>query len=279
MDSLTSADLNAIDGASNDLIYAVGAEGTVLTNSDGAWHIVDVPVETDLYDVWVGSANNIFAVGANGTILHYDGVSWSDTSVSSFVTLRSIWSDDEGHLMLAGDMGTVMEYTDGAWQLIPSSNSSTLAAGWGGQVLVHPGLDLKQTFLTVARGHGLAHYDGDEWDFLGVASGGYIQSIWGDCWNDLFAVGTDGLIVHFNGRTLSRQTSPTIHDLRALSGRYRTVALAVGDNGAAVFYNGSTWSSVSEDDLEINFRGVWMSKDHPAYVVGESGTVYHWSSR
>jgi hypothetical protein len=100
-------DIWAFDG---DTAYAVGDLG--MAKYDGwAWGAVNVPTTESLYGVWGLSEDSLWAVGGNGTILHWDGSQWNDIpnpAHGTGTTLREIWGTSDHDLWVVGDNGTVL---------------------------------------------------------------------------------------------------------------------------------------------------------------------------
>src|SRR5262249_42762390 len=66
-------DVNAVWGASNTSVYAVGSGGVILHGSAGSWTQVTDTGTTDLLGVWGTSDNDVWAVGVGGKVLHNTG--------------------------------------------------------------------------------------------------------------------------------------------------------------------------------------------------------------
>jgi hypothetical protein len=68
-----SVDLFGVWSPDGETAFAVGAGGTVLMRSNGAWKALQSGVETDLHGVWGTAADHVVVVGDGGTALQYDG--------------------------------------------------------------------------------------------------------------------------------------------------------------------------------------------------------------
>lgn len=93
-----------------------------------------------------------------------------------------------------------------------------------------------------------------------VPIGTSLNGVWGSSPNDVFAVGDNGVIAHFNGTTWSAMTSNTTHGLSAVWGTSATNVYAVGINSGGtatiIHYDGSNWSVVSHNIIEP-LAGIW----------------------
>jgi hypothetical protein len=81
-DSTVTAALRGVAGFSTGTLFAVGAEGTIVTSSgDGRWTPVDSTVATGLNAVWGSSENDVYAVGQAGVIVHQGVAARADAGV------------------------------------------------------------------------------------------------------------------------------------------------------------------------------------------------------
>ena len=80
-----------------------------------------------------------------------------------------------------------------------------------------------------------------------------LNAVWGTSATDVFAVGVDGTILHYDGNTWSPMVSGILDDLSGVWGSASSDVFTVGENGAILHYNGSTWASMpsgTSDRLE-----------------------------
>jgi hypothetical protein len=105
--------------------------------------------------------------------------------------------------------------------------------------------------------------------------GSVINCIGGIREDDLFAVGNDGLILHWNGLNWTSCKSPTQSHLFAVSIDCNGGGLAVGREGAVLALRDNVWSQLASP-TKRNLRGVLIDRDHYAWVVGDMGTIIRW---
>ncbi len=73
-----------------------------------------------------------------------------------------------------------------------------------------------------------------------------LNDVWGASANEVFAVGAEETILHFDGAIWSsKQTSPAGVILRDVWGSSGTNVLAVGDSGKIFRYDGSDWKNTN----------------------------------
>ena len=121
----TSAELDAIWGAANDDLWAVGKHGTVLHGSGGgAWVPAPVPTTAALSAIWGASANDVWAVGAAGTAIHWNGSRWTawPTGTANDLSAISGSSGDNVWAVSARSSPEVVIRFDGtSWSVVKRS--------------------------------------------------------------------------------------------------------------------------------------------------------------
>lgn len=93
---------------------------------------------------------------------------------------------------------------------------------------------------------------------------------------DIWAVGDDGLIVHYNGTTWTTIPSPHGDRINALTMLSSTSGWAVGDGGKIIRYNGATWTQVSSPVTD-HLNGIWMVSETEGWAVGEAGKIIRYN--
>jgi hypothetical protein len=101
-----------------------------------------------------------------------------------------------------------------------------------------------------------------------------LYDLWGAGWNDMYGVGMEGAIFHFNGYSWQLQQSATNKTLRSVYGADGHV-WAVGDGGAVVHFDGTKWQPL-EFAKPTNLAAVWASAQ--TYVVAAGAyTIELWN--
>lgn len=91
------------------------------------------------------------------------------------------------------------------------------------------------------------------------------------CWrvgsdrNSVWAVGTNGTIVKWNGLAWSAQPSGTTEWLRSVWGTDANNIWAVGNNGSMVKWNGSDWFAQNSGTSQ-HLLGVWGSDSNNVWI-------------
>jgi hypothetical protein len=100
-----------------------------------------------------------------------------------------------------------------------------------------------------------------------------LHGVWGSAGDDVLAVGDQGTILRFDGKSWTKMTSPTTADLLAVFGTAGTRVFAVGESGTVLQYDGNAWSSLGPVSGGEDLRGVWADSSG-VWVVGDGGAIY-----
>lgn len=108
-----------------------------------------------------------------------------------------------------------------------------------------------------------------------------LSDVWGSSGSDVFAVGTNATILHYDGSGWNSMPTPAAVAFYSVTGVWGTsstnVFATVGGYsgyGAILRYNGSLWSVVLETDEPMNH--VWGSGPDDVYAVGYGSILAHW---
>src|SRR5438034_1171071 len=102
-----------------------------------------------------------------------------------------------------------------------------------------------------------------------------LYGVWGSGRKDVFAVGTGGTILHYDGTSWTVQPSGTPQVLYGVWGSRGTDVFAVGDGGTILHYNGTSWT-VQPSGTSAYLNGVWGTGGTDVFAVGEGGTILHY---
>ena len=105
-----------------------------------------------------------------------------------------------------------------------------------------------------------------------------LKSVWGSASNDVFAVGSNGVILHYDGATWTKMGTATTANLEAVSGNAANNVAAAGIAGTFLSYKGTSWLSTGSSSNH-NLSGVWSSSSSESFVVGENGTILQCDDR
>ncbi len=116
------------------------------------------------------------------------------------------------------------------------------------------------------------YYDGSAWHET-TGHGDFkfenFYGVWGSSGSDIYAVGSNGTIVHYDGSDWSEMTSGVTVTLKDIWGASASELIAVGNVGTALHGNGSNWSE-KNTKVSNNLRAVWGFSGSDVYAVGDS---------
>ena len=98
--------------------------------------------------------------------------------------------------------------------------------------------------------------------------------IWGTASDDVYIVGANGKISHFDGQQWSAMQSGTAQNLLDVTG-WGDQLIAVGPN-VAIAFDGGAWKPMSGDVSGRSLNRVWGSGPNDVFVVGEQGVLMHY---
>ncbi|MFC1591428.1 DUF4372 domain-containing protein [Thermodesulfobacteriota bacterium] len=117
--------------------------------------------------------------------------------------------------------------------------------------------------------------ESETWKWISPLPTGYdLNSVWGTSDSNVYAVGDEGTILHYDGSSWSSVESPTDYDLNAIAGNSASDIYAVGERGIVLHFNGEYWST---NTLGSTLDLVALQAIPPAdfYAVDAEGTIFH----
>lgn len=128
--------------------------------------------------------------------------------------------------------------------------------------------------------HGLSGDPRLTWGRTGTSTYSDLSDVWGTSANDIFAVGSDGTIIHYDGNAWQTMESTRENvyssQLKGVWGSSSTNVYAVGSHGTILHYNGSAWSLVYGGNEGFTYFDVWGSSASDVFVVGALGKIVHY---
>ena len=268
------------------------------------WEKLNIPEDWHLLRVWAFSETNVYAVGLVGdvsdnyacfdcgAVFHFDGTAWKivlgqhetvasplDTPLSA---LSGIWANSPDDLFVTSLRGEIRHFDGDSWHDLDAG--LTLDAVVNLWASGPDNIFLLADSIAMTFHPGTIHrYDGTGWSEMSVQTLLTLWDIWGDSASNLFAVGQEGTILHYNGNPqgqwTSTQTDTDAHliDIKSMGpGRY----IAVGDLGTVLTYDASASGSdvpvwtIMDSGIESSLSAVWCSGPDHCYAVGEDGNAF-----
>jgi len=205
------------------------------------WQAVPLPHPNTLHGLWGSSDSDIWAVGNGGLILHHDGTAWSAVPSPTKNDLNAVWG--AGQVVWAvGDAGTVLRRAaGGSWtdlgKLIPQDLNGVWTDGGDAWSVGAAGVLVHDNSTPSAEGT-------DD-----------LQAVWGSSSTDIWAVGSNGAMLHYDGSAWTSAPAPTSRTIFGVWGRSASDVYAVAAGGAVLRYDGSAWSR-TDVDAGVSFRAV-----------------------
>lgn len=122
----------------------------------------------------------------------------------------------------------------------------------------------------------ILHYDGTAWSEMDSGTDKSLWGSWGSSPTDVFACGQAGTLLHYDGTAWTSMTSPTDKQLLSMWGSSASDIYGVGVEGTLLHYDGTAWSSVFSYTTNT-LRGIWGHSASDIFVVGNIGTVLYWN--
>lgn len=128
----------------------------------------------------------------------------------------------------------------------------------------------------------IARFDGSVWRHM-ASDHRQLHSIWGARQSAIFAVGEEGLALHYDGsdwRQVETPAMPQPHPLPEadLWGAAPDNVFAVGSGGNILHFDGSEWRE-QESGTELDLHGVWGASATDVYAVGDEGIILRWDGQ
>ncbi|MCP4104383.1 MAG: hypothetical protein GY749_02430 [Desulfobacteraceae bacterium] len=121
--------------------------------------------------------------------------------------------------------------------------------------------------FAVGKNGAIIHYDGSAWGEMASGSYNYLRAVWGSSGNNVFAVGQGGVILHYNGTLWTEMESGVTEDLRDVWGSSGNNVFAVGEKGVILRYNGISWIKAQPVTLN-SLNSVWGSSENDVFAAG-----------
>jgi hypothetical protein len=232
-----------VQGTSAGDVWIVGSDGgsgPLVTHWDGsAWTTVDVGSAGDLW--WVHpTASRVTVVGAGGRIFEIDRATGAVTPIAGppEVTFYGVWGADEDVWAVGGD--PTGDTPPAVWR-----RTSGTWAPWS-----DPVLDALAAPTMVYKVHGTSA-------------------------DDVWLVGTQGTMLHFDGTSFATSSSGTTSPLFTVhAGGSEPVAVGGFGQAVIVHFDGSAWVDRSPD-FQPQTNGV-SGRGDDLVAVGTQGSVQRW---
>jgi hypothetical protein len=309
--SPTSSAIFDMVALSSDEIWAVGTSGLVMRGNGQQWTTLATGTFQTLHGVWPRTSTDVWVVGGQGTILRYNGTSWTSYTSGTNELLTAVWGTGPSDVWATGLVGKILHFNGTSWTPVLATSPYELWDVWGtatndvwfvgrdttissqGAVLLHwngGSLSVPVKFPSAisfeaiwgsssteiwATGTGtIAHYDGS-WSIVSTPVTDFLRDLRGTSANDIWGVGEQGAIAHYDGVSWSYATSTIDTALYAVAPFSRGDAWAGGASGVIGRWVGTGWKTVASNTT-AEMQDVFGITANDVWAVGDSGTATHW---
>ena len=271
-----------------DLAFAVGSEGTILrftgeevvddTTGErapgGGWAEDDSGVNVLLTDIhgryWADDDTDVtLAVGEAGTILRHTPDGWIQLTSPVDTRLNGVWVRNRNDAYIVGDDGRILRWTGAELDAVVEMRAESV-----------------QTRLvadTDANGNPIVDGNGDpvlvEEDYWRSDS---LKSVMGTSGENIFAIGPNGFVFHFDGTAWSLEESRSSRPLQRLythNGIWASTTdglLLRRENSEDADGNPIIiWDEELRTPLEVTLKDVYSLGGNDLFAVGYAGAVFH----
>ncbi len=286
-DALTNADLMDVWSISENDVYAVGSDSTVLHWTGLDWQVIPVEIpNADFLSVWAADSENVYIAGnttenPTGIVLRGHGTTWEvlpDYPSSSW--LHDLWGFGVDDLVVANSYGGSYHWDGTVWSQYNTEGF------FGAYFPTIWGRSSDDFYLAGYQEHGgpghtnleawLYHWNGSQFEtvFHGYASN--YRGLWGDEDNNVY-LGGENSIYHFDGiETHKIFESQSLGTVQGIFGFDSNTVFAVG-NGNIFSWDGLCWRQRREPcGNTLNAIG-GTDVDH-MYAVGDNGLILQGNS-
>jgi len=244
--------------------YAVGDDGVVFKNNPvTGWTDLGLSNVSPWNDIDAVSSTEIYA--ANGdTLMRWGGDDWRPfaNNFNEITSLHAVSSDRIWITSRSADGwdNFVQVWTGNMFNMSHHSSMDPFNSIW---------CDVPGDTIMVAADNGYVFRNGGvAWEWLTAdPARKHFYDLDGRNAHDIFAVGSEGMIAHFNGASWKIMNSGVTDTLRAISG-----SVAVGDNGAVTRWDGSQWKA-EDSGTTANLNAVCFIDGKEAWAVGDGGVI------
>mgnify|MGYP001255768820 CR=1 FL=1 len=212
----------------------------------------------------------LYVVTTEGETWEYHNDTWTNIPVDvDEEDLNGIWGSGTGaglKMVAVGNGGTILEWSiaEGTWEVTQDGTTNFSA--------VDGPLSSVNDLIAVGGAGAWSNASGT-WSSSQSSAGYKFSDVWYDG-TTAVAVGDDGLVGTYTaGGEWSFEDSATDVNLYGVSGTNSSDIWAVGQEGTVIHWNGTTWQEI-EMETQANLWSVWSPTANVAYVVGANGEAY-----
>lgn len=118
--------LSGIWGNSESDVFAVGTQGVILHYDGASWMPMNSGIEENLMAIHGVSSSTVFAVGTHGTVVRFDGDEWLRVDSGALPSdLWTVWVASADEVFVGGNGGLIARLNDQGWTIMLSDTGRT----------------------------------------------------------------------------------------------------------------------------------------------------------
>jgi hypothetical protein len=227
-------------------------------------------------------------------VLNYTGSDWGMTLVDTTnvgAVLTSIWGAGASNVFAVGkcqDTPLKMGYNGTVWTVpnpcareLPCDCAfvETYTSVWGNSA--SDVFAVRQYVHTMHAVSAIDHFDGQSWTqtYLRTCEMCALtaRAVWTGAAGSAIAVGDSGSVLRYDGASWNSEPSGTTAHLRAIWGAGASgPVFAVGEAGTILINNGSGWTAQTSGTTQPLYA-VWGTSGTDVFAVGGAGTILHYN--
>lgn len=122
----------------------------------------------------------------------------------------------------------------------------------------------------------ILHYNGHDWHRMSSGTSKDLFRVWVSATSEAFAVGAAGTMLRYDGNAWETLPTITAHDLYDVWGSSADKVFAVGSDGIILKYDANGWSP-SPSTIATDLNGIWGNSSTDAFAVGAAGAILHYN--
>lgn len=213
-----------------------------------------------------------------GRILRYDGAAFTEVAHGADVPLLNwVHAFEGGGLIVVGNAGAILESSDDeTWTASTAPTDQDLWGVWGGassDVWAVGGKGQAEGQAAVLHRAGGSAFEVADVPKLQRPGVNAWFKVWGSSASDVYIVGQNGGVLHWNGSALEELHVGANVDLIAVwgTGPDRVAIVGGRNNGVVALWNGTEWRTLELAPIG-GLNGVWM-RGQTVHAVGLFGTA------